>query len=227
MKPSVPVLGGAFAMLAAAVSSHAASATTADRAFVAKVSQGGMFEVEAGKLAEQKASAQDVKDFAVMEVHDHTLVGDKLKALSSNAGIPIDTKLNAEFSAKLEALRARSGAAFDSQYMMDMGDLHPQDGAAFLRESSDGGSPAFRTFGTKAVLLSAEATRKLTKKAAAVQWVMDAFGHLKAIGFNAEAKPLLDKAGVEPDEGVVDLAAFVRAAKKRYWDREANVRTLA
>ncbi|NEL74450.1 MAG: hypothetical protein G3W60_21275, partial [Xanthomonas perforans] len=61
----------------------------------------------------------------------------------------------------------------------------------------------------------------------AVQWVMDAFGHLKAIGHNADAKPLLDKAGVEPDEGITDLAGFVEAAKKRYWDREPNVRTLA
>ena len=29
------------------------------------------------------------------------------------------------------------------------------------------------------------------------------------------------------DEGVTDMAGFVEAAKKRYWDREPNVRTLA
>jgi catalase len=40
------------------------------------------------------------------------------------------------------------------------------------------------------------------KEAAAVQFVMDAFGHLKAIGHTPEAKPLLDKAGIEPDAGV-------------------------
>ena len=74
--------------------------------------------------------------------------------------------------------------------------------------------------------LSAEACKKLTKEAAAVQFVMDAFGHLKAIGHNAAAKPLLDKAGVEPDEGVTDLPGFVAAAKKRYWDREPKVRTV-
>lgn len=78
-----------------------------------------------------------------------------------------------------------------------------------------------------AVILSDEAAQKLTKEGAAIQWVMDAFGHLKAIGHNAAAKPLLDKAGVEPDEGVTDLAGFVDAAKQRYWDREPKVRTLA
>ncbi len=56
---------------------------------------------------------------------------------------------------------------------------------------------------------------------------MDVFGHLKAIGHNLEAKPLLDKAGVEPDEGIVDLDGFIEADKKRYWDREQSVRTLA
>ena len=76
-------------------------------------------------------------------------------------------------------------------------------------------------------MLSSEATANLCKEGAAVQWVMDAFGHLKAIGSNEAAKPLLDKAGVEPDDGVTDLDGFAEAATKRYWDREVNVRTLA
>ncbi len=78
-----------------------------------------------------------------------------------------------------------------------------------------------------AVILSEEACAKLLKEGAAVQWVMDAFAHLKAIGHNDASKPLLDKAGVEPDEGVTSLGDFVEAAKKRYWDREPKVRTLA
>ncbi len=45
----------------------------------------------------------------------------------------------------------------------------------------------------------------------------------------AEAKPLLDKAAVEPDAGVVDLksgpAKFIAAAKQgRMWDREPKLR---
>ena len=65
------------------------------------------------------------------------------------------------------------------------------------------------------------------KEGAAVQWVMDAFGHLKAIGASDAAKPLLDKAGIEPDAGVVALADIATAGAKRYWDREPGVRTLA
>ena len=66
------------------------------------------------------------------------------------------------------------------------------------------------------------------KQGAAVQFAMDAFGHLKAIGASAAAKPLLNKAGVDPDEGVTDLGdAFIKAAAQRFYDREPNVRDLA
>ena len=67
---------------------------------------------------------------------------------------------------------------------------------------------------------------------AAIDWLRDAFGHLKAIGHNAAASSLLTKAGIEKDEAVVDveggsgLKAFIAAAKQhRLWAREPKVRT--
>jgi len=79
-----------------------------------------------------------------------------------------------------------------------------------------------------ALVLSEEVATRLCAEAAAVQFVMDAFGHLKAIGHTAGAKPLMDKAGVELDEGIVELPdkEFVSAAARRYFDREAQVRTV-
>jgi catalase len=100
------------------------------------------------------------------------------------------------------------------------------DGTTIKADAQLFGQPSV-TVDAIAVILSKEACAKLVKEAAAVQFVMDAFGHLKAIGYNADAKKLLDKAGVEPDEGVTDLSGFVEAAKKRYWDREPSVRTLS
>ena len=100
------------------------------------------------------------------------------------------------------------------------------DGSSMKADAQLFGQPSV-TVDAIAVVLGADACKKLVKESAAVQFVMDAFGHLKAIGYSAAAKPLLDKAGVEPDEGVTPLAGFVKAAKKRYWDREASVRTLA
>jgi catalase len=68
----------------------------------------------------------------------------------------------------------------------------------------------------------------LLKEAAAVDFAMNAFGHLKAIGASDAAKPLLDKAGVVPDEGVTAPdKSFVDAASRRFYEREPSVRTLA
>ena len=88
------------------------------------------------------------------------------------------------------------------------------------------GSPSV-LFDAVAIVLSADAAAKLCKEGAAVQFVMDAFGHVKTIGFNADAQALLDKAWVEKDEGIVDLKTFASIAPRRHWQREPKVRTLA
>ena len=101
------------------------------------------------------------------------------------------------------------------------------DGSRMKADGQLAGSPS-QIFDAVAIVLSKEGCAALLKEAAAIQFAMDAFGHLKAIGASAAAKPLLDKAGVEPDEGVTDLgAAFVKAAATRFYDREPKIRTLA
>jgi catalase len=77
--------------------------------------------------------------------------------------------------------------------------------------------------------LSAEAANLLSTEAAAVAWVHDAYSHLKVIGATDGSQPLLDAAGVLPDDGVmgIDAEAFLaQAAKGKLWDREPTVRTI-
>ncbi|MGE0096027.1 MAG: catalase HPII, partial [Alphaproteobacteria bacterium] len=88
-------------------------------------------------------------------------------------------------------------------------------------------------FDAVALLPSDEGAEMLLSEAAAIDWLRDAFGHLKTIGHVPAADALFDKAGVatEADEGTVSLAgtggikSFIAAAKKhRIWDREPAVR---
>jgi catalase len=89
------------------------------------------------------------------------------------------------------------------------------------------GTPS-QLFDAVAIVLSEAGTKTLLKEGAAVQFVMDAFGHLKAIGHTAESQPLLDKANVKADAGVVTIGKqFITAAAKRFFEREAEVRNLA
>lgn len=101
------------------------------------------------------------------------------------------------------------------------------DGKLQKADGQLAGTPS-QLFDAVAVVLSEDGVAALLNEAAAVQWVMDAFGHLKAIGATEAAQPLLDKAGVEPDEGVTGVdKAFVSAAMLRYYAREPDLRTLA
>ncbi|WP_057883453.1 catalase [Tsuneonella troitsensis] len=89
------------------------------------------------------------------------------------------------------------------------------------------GSPSV-LFDAVALVLTKDDAAEMAKDGAAVQFVMDAFGHLKAIGATKAAQPLLDKVGVAADDGVTDLgAAFVKAAAQRFYDREPKVRVIA
>lgn len=62
-------MGLTFALMAGSISA-AMAATSND--FVDDATQGGITEVEAGKLALEKSSAADVKTFAQHMVTDHT-----------------------------------------------------------------------------------------------------------------------------------------------------------
>lgn len=117
-----------------------------DKAFVAKVSQGGMYEVALGKLAETQGSAQDIKDQGNTEAHDHELVGQALKTAADGARIAFSSELNADFKARLAKASALSGLRFDRQYVEDMKAIHAADGAAFLEEAKAGTDTALKAF---------------------------------------------------------------------------------
>ena len=122
-----------------------ATASDADRIFVGKVSQGGAYEVEASRYAETKAVAPDVKDLAMTEVHDHTLVGNNLKRIAAVTSVSVAPALNAEFTERLAKLKAVSPADFDAAYVADMQSIHDKDEKLFAQEA-EGGSEAYKSF---------------------------------------------------------------------------------
>ncbi len=144
----IPVL--LLSGLLAGTTLHAARAADAmsatDRKFAAMVSQGGMFEVQAGTVAADQGSTQVIKDQGNTEEHDHKLVGAKLTSIVSDAGMTLPDSLNSVFQTELDDLKALSGTAFDSMYLKDMEDIHAKDGAAFAAEARNGSNPKLRAF---------------------------------------------------------------------------------
>ncbi|MDP3660428.1 catalase [Phenylobacterium sp.] len=111
-----------------------------------------------------------------------------------------------------------------------IGGVKLKDGKQLPADGQLAGSPSV-LFDAVALVLSEAGCADLLNEGAAVDFAKDAFGHLKAIGYTAQSQPLLDKAGVVPDPGVVDLAggadAFIAPARTRQWEREPGVRKLA
>lgn len=174
--------------------------------------------------------AVPVKDFApspavsLQSQMKETLKGRKVGVL---LGDGFDSSLLHQLQGAVEAEQAclvkvtpRIGGAKNSEGILFAGDM-----------ALSGGPSIF--FDAVAVLGSEDSIAQFAREAAAVDWVRDAFGHLKVIGFSDPSQPLLAAAGVNPDDGVLALTAketvkaFVTTARRaRIWSREPALRSL-
>src|SRR5439155_13209315 len=140
MKRMIVVVTAAL-MLAAvpafaqAKKARASAKGPSDQTFVMDAAQGGMAEVELGKLAADKASNDDVKKFGQRMADDHGKANDELKTLAANKNITLPTDLDARDKALRDRLSKLSGPAFDRAYMQAMVNDHVKDVGAFKRES--------------------------------------------------------------------------------------------
>jgi putative membrane protein len=130
-------------------------ASQADRDFVAKVSQGGLYEVEAGKIAATRGTTPFVKNFGIMESHDHMGVNSGLKQIAGATGVTITPGLNAEFTARLAKLKAVPADQFDAFFVSDMKQIHTKDEGLFLQEAQGGTAPYQQFAQQTAVLVKA------------------------------------------------------------------------
>ena len=109
-----------------------------DRTFVMKAAQGGLMEVEAGKVAQSKAQNAEVKQYAQRMVADHSKANDELMALAKSKNVDVPSALDKSHQAHLDKLNKASGAAFDREYMKHMVDDHRKTVADFEKQSKNG-----------------------------------------------------------------------------------------
>jgi catalase len=112
-----------------------------------------------------------------------------------------------------------------------IGGVSPNGGKHLAADMALSGAPSV-FFDAVTILASNDGAAQLLKNAAAIDWIRDAFGHLKAIAHSAAAQALFAKAGIadDLDEGVIELGSaasikqFIEAAKRqRIWDREPRL----
>ena len=125
------------------------AAAASDTAFVAKLGEVGMAEVELGKLALQKTQRDDVKKFGQRMIDDHGKAGAELKAIALRKNISWPMELNAEHKALRERLSKLSGAAFDQAYIQAMVDGHRKVAAEVKTEVQSGSDAEVKAWAAK------------------------------------------------------------------------------
>ena len=120
-----------------------------DRAFMRKAAEGGQAEVELGRLATEKASSPEVKEFGQRMVDDHSKANDRLKQIASEKGVKLPEKLTTKDEATKRRLEKLSGESFDRAYIRDMVADHSQDAAEFRSEASKAKDPDLKSFASE------------------------------------------------------------------------------
>jgi putative membrane protein len=141
--------GNAGSSVGNTISNAASSLTTpSPDTFMEDAAQGGMAEVELGKLASSKAQNPEVKKFGAMMVADHTKANAELKAIAAKKNFQLPTDLGSHKS-DLDSMSKLSGAEFDQEYVDNMVDDHEDDVAAFQKMADSGTDPELKAFATK------------------------------------------------------------------------------
>lgn len=117
------------------------SLSAADRDFMQKAAEGGMKEVEMGRMGEQQGQNADVKSFGRRMVADHSKANNELMTLAQRKGVKL--------ASKAPKMSKMGGANFDKDYMTDMVKDHEKDLSEFQHEASGGSDPDVRAFAAK------------------------------------------------------------------------------
>jgi putative membrane protein len=116
---------------AAAESSDTMKNGTAVNKFLEQAAVGGMVEVEMGKIGQQKATMQGIKQFAAVIEKDHTQANAELKTLAASKGFELPAELPASKKEHLADLNNSKGKDFDNYYVNMMVEDHITDIALF------------------------------------------------------------------------------------------------
>jgi len=125
-----------------------AAVSKKDQEFFNKAAGGGMFEVEAGKLAQSKGQSDGVKSFGEMLVKDHSAANDELKALAGKKGVTLPASVPASEQKKLDKLAKAKN--FDKDFIKEVGlSDHKKDISLFEKTSKSADDADVKAFATK------------------------------------------------------------------------------
>ena len=108
-----------------------------DAKFIQMAGEGGLAEVEDGRLAERKGSPA-VKKIGATMVKDHGEVNAKLRTLALRDSVMVGTTVSDQDAATTKMLSGLTGSAFDAEYLKTQKMAHEKTIALFKTEATTG-----------------------------------------------------------------------------------------
>ena len=94
--------------------------SSADAKRIKDLAIANMAEIEAGKLALEKAQSPEVKKFAQQMVDDHGKMLEEVQQLAQSKGVELPSAPDAKHQKAMKKLQSASGEKFDREYMNAM-----------------------------------------------------------------------------------------------------------
>jgi putative membrane protein len=140
----------AFAFTVAAQDKKGGAKLSAvDRSFIMQAADGGMAEVELGKLAQQKGASNDVKQFGQRMVQDHGKANKELETIATKLGVTPPKQVSGKHQADMKKLSKLTGEQFDREYAQHMVMDHEKTVALFQQQASKGQAEELKAFVSK------------------------------------------------------------------------------
>lgn len=105
--------------------------------FLEHAMMGNMAEIRLGKLAAERGSSSQVKQFAQQMIEGHTKANEQVKKVAEQKGVQEPKELDAKHKEVEDRLSSLSGAEFDRAYMEHMVKDHQEDVDAFTAQSKN------------------------------------------------------------------------------------------
>jgi|GEM_PF-56623 putative membrane protein len=126
--------------------------SSGDRNLMTRAAQMGIAEVEASKVATEKASTPEVKKFASHMAKEHEKANAELKQIASGKGVTLPTSPDDKHREALKDLRGLSGEKFDRKYMEQAGVKdHKASLSLFEEGAKDAQDPQLKAYFEKHV----------------------------------------------------------------------------
>lgn len=120
-----------------------------DRDFVQEQLADGNAEVELGRLAQEKATRPEVREFGQMMVRDHTQAGEELRQIASKHNIQPAEADTGDHKDLHEKLTKATGAEFDREYIDAMVDDHEKAVNDVQEKAEDSDDPDVKQWAAK------------------------------------------------------------------------------